>query len=308
MKTIAKGIYPTMITPYKNGKIDYENVKNLVEWYIRMGCTGIFAVCQSSEMWYLSLDERVALGKAVVEAAAGRINVVVSGHTSPSPEEQIKEVNEMAKTGADAVVLVSNRLDIHNLGDDEFIKNAESLLEKIDSNIALGIYECPIPYKRLLTPRIIDWCISTGRFLFIKDTCCDPDMLEARLQQLNGTGILLYNANEQTALHSMKHGAAGYSGIMANFHPDLLSWLYNNFESQPMAAEKLSDTLSMIAFTEGPAYPCTAKYYLSHEGFNMEIYSRSSSPKNLTSYQKLCMDQMYRLNESLRKRYNCQKL
>ena len=139
MKTIAKGIYPTMITPYKNGNIDYENVKNLVEWYIRMGCTGIFAVCQSSEMWYLSLDERVALGKAVVEAAAGRIHVVVSGHTSPSPEEQIKEVNEMAKTGADAVVLVSNRLDIHNLGDDEFIKNAESLLEK-STRISLSAY------------------------------------------------------------------------------------------------------------------------------------------------------------------------
>ena len=44
----------------------------------------------------------------------------------------------MAKTGADAVVLVSNRLDIHNLGDDEFIKNAEALLKKIDPDISLA--------------------------------------------------------------------------------------------------------------------------------------------------------------------------
>ncbi len=304
MKTIARGIYPTMITPYKDGKIDYENVKKLVEWYIEKGCSGIFAVCQSSEMWYLSLEERFELGKAVVDAAAGRINVVVSGHTSPSPEEQVKEINTMAKTGADAVVLVSNRLDIHNLGDDEFIKNAEALLKKIDPDISLGIYECPIPYKRLLTPRIIEWCKSCGRFLFIKDTCCDPDMLADRLSQLNGSGILLYNANEQTFHHSLKHGAAGYSGIMANFHPDLLAWLQNNFESQPDKAEELSDLLSMMAFTEGPAYPCTAKYYLKNEGFNMDIYSRSSSPKNLTSYQKLCVDQMYRINEKARKIYN----
>ena len=69
MKTIARGIYPTMITPYEDGKIDYENVKKLVEWYIEKGCSGIFAVCQSSEMWYLSLEERFELGKAVVDAA-----------------------------------------------------------------------------------------------------------------------------------------------------------------------------------------------------------------------------------------------
>ena len=42
------GIYPTMITPYKDGKIDYEGVNNLVNWYYENGCNGIFAVCQSS--------------------------------------------------------------------------------------------------------------------------------------------------------------------------------------------------------------------------------------------------------------------
>lgn len=155
-----------------------------------------------------------------------------------------------------------------------------------------------------MTPRIIEWCKSSKRFLFIKDTCCDPDTLTDRLNQLEGSGILLYNANEQTFHHSLKHGAAGYSGIMANFHPDLLAWLQNNFETQPDRAEQLSDILSMMAFTEGPAYPCTAKYYLKNEGFNMDIYSRSSSPKNLTSYQKLCVDQMYRINERTRKLYN----
>ena len=129
-------------------------------------------------------------------------------------------------------------------------------------------------------------------------------MLTDRLNQLEGSGILLYNANEQTFHHSLKHGAAGYSGIMANFHPDLLAWLQNNFETQPDRAKQLSDILSMMAFTEGPAYPCTAKYYLKNEGFNMDIYSRSSSPKNHTSYQKLCVDQMYRINERTRKLYN----
>ncbi len=297
---IKPGIYPTMITPYKNDTIDYNAVERLVEWYKLRGCDGIFAVCQSSEMNFLSLAERVKLAKTVVELAGDELSVVVSGHCANSIEAQAEEIAAISECGAKAFVLVSNRLDLHNLGDDVWLENAEKLLEKLDPNLRLGIYECPMPYKRLLTPRILDWCIETGRFDFIKDTCCDPDMLSARLKQLKGSGIGLFNANEQTLLHSLREGAAGYSGIMANFHPELLSWLFRNFEREPEKAEKLSDFLSMTAFTESPAYPNTAKYYLSRfEGIEMDIWSRSSSPEKLTSYQKLIVEQLYRVNRML---------
>ncbi len=251
-------------------------------------------------MNFLSLKERKELSRAVVELAEDELSVVVSGHCANSIEGQAEEINEISACGAEAFVLVSNRLDIHNQGDDVWIENAEKLLEKIDRNLVLGIYECPMPYKRLLTPKILEWCKSKKRFAFIKDTCCNPDTLTDRLNRLEGSGIKLFNANEQTFLHSLQHGGAGYSGIMANFHPDLLVWLYNNFEKMPEKAEMLSDFLSMAAFTENPAYPCTAKFYLGYEGFNMDIYSRSSSPENLTSYQKLVMKQLYNQNEALR--------
>ncbi len=293
---IPSGIYPTMITPYRNGKIDYKAVKQLVDWYAEKGCHGIFAVCQSSEMNFLTLEERIELAEKVLEYADGRMSIVASGHCATSIEGQAKEINAMAKTGVKAVVWVSNRLDIHNEGDDVWLANAEKLMSLIDPDIPLGIYECPLPYKRLLTPRILEWCKSTGRFAFIKDTCCDPDMLTARLEQLRGSGIKLYNANEQTFYHSLLHGGAGYSGIMANFHPELLVWLFENFEKEPGRAEALSDLMSMTAFTEGPAYPCTAKHYLAGEGLDMTIEARSSSPRNLTSYQKLVMEQLRRVN------------
>ncbi len=299
MKKIKNGIYPTMITPYKNGEIDYKNVENLVKYYKENGCNGIFAVCQSSEMNFLSLKERIKLAKTVTELADGEMNVVASGHCASSLEAQAEEINELCETGIDAFVLVSNRLDIHNQGDDAFLENAERLLEKINKDIRLGIYECPMPYKRLLTEKNLDWCIKTGRFEFIKDTCCDPDMLTARLHQLDGSEIKLFNANEQTFLHTLKHGGAGYSGIMANFHPQLLVWLTQHFESDPEKAERLSDILSMSAFTESPAYPCTAKYYLGFKGFDMDVYSRSSSPDRLTSYQKLVMEQLYNIERML---------
>ncbi len=300
MKNINSGVYPTMITPYKDGKIDFEMVDRLTEWYIEKGCTGIFAVCQSSEMAYLSLRERVELSRAVVDCANGRVSVVASGHCADSIEEQAEEINRISETGADAFVLVSNRLDLHNDGDDLWIKNAEAMLGMTDKNLQLGIYECPKPYKRLLTPKILEWCKQSGRFSFIKDTCCDPNILTERLEILKGSGIKLFNANGQTLLHSLKHGAAGYSGIMANYHPDLYVWLCENYTSNAELAELISAELSMAAFTEGPAYPCTAKYYLGFEELDIDTYSRSCDKKNLTPYQKLVMEQLYKINTRLR--------
>ena len=44
-KRLPGGVYPTMITPYKNGVIDETAVRALVDWYAEQGCSGIFAVC-----------------------------------------------------------------------------------------------------------------------------------------------------------------------------------------------------------------------------------------------------------------------
>ncbi len=302
MNKINGGVYPTMITPMRDGKIDEKAVRALVNWYIDNGCEGIFAVCQSSEMMFLSLKERIALAKMVVDEVGGRIAVVASGHCSDGVDAQAEEMDAISETGIDAFVWVSNRLDIHNDGDEVFLENAERLISLANKEIPLGIYECPMPYKRLLTEKILDWCKDTGRFRFIKDTCCNPVEIERRMKQLDGSGIILFNANEQTLHHTLKLGKAGYSGIMANFHPKLLRFLCDNpFDSR---AEALSDVLSMTAFTESPAYNCTAKYYLSSfEGLDMTLESRSCDPKRVTPYQKLCMEQLYRVNKRLTEEY-----
>lgn len=304
MKDINFGAFPTMITPYKDdNSVDYEAVKNITNWYIEQGCTGIFAVCQSSEMVYLSLDEELKIAKTVldtVKASGKNVSVVASGHTSDSMDEQVRELTAMAETGVDAIVWVSNRLDLHNDGDDVWIANAEKLLSQLPEDIAIGIYECPFPYKRLLTPKILDWCISKGRFTFIKDTCCDPDMLDARLQQIKGTSIRLYNANAQTLLYTLKNGAAGYSGIMANFTPDIYEWLCDNFDKKPELAQRVQNFLCMTAFTECLAYPVTAKYHMNKVGVPMTLWSRSRDPKQFNKYQQMIIDDIITEEEAIR--------
>ena len=81
-----------MITPFKEDmSIDYDGVQKIIEWYDRMGVTGIFAVCQSSEMFELDSSERLELAKFVINNTPKHIQVVASGHVAKDPKEQVRE-------------------------------------------------------------------------------------------------------------------------------------------------------------------------------------------------------------------------
>lgn len=97
MLRIPDGVYPVMITPFTDkNTIDWSAVDGIVEFYAKHGCQGIFAVCQSSEMFYLTEDERAELAARVVKASAGRMCVVASGHISEKIEDQIRELRRIA--------------------------------------------------------------------------------------------------------------------------------------------------------------------------------------------------------------------
>lgn len=290
-----------MITPYKkDGTVDYETAKKYVQFYHDAGCDGIFSVCQSSEIFYLSLEEREKLNKTVYDTVkeiakngGRRMTVVSSGHISDSLEDQADELNTIAKSGTDALILITNRLDPKSEGDDVWIANAEKLLTMLPKDIALGLYECPYPYKRLLTPRILKWCVETGRFKFIKDTCCDSAIIKERLAILKGTELKLFNANCQTLLKCLQDGGAGYCGIMANYHPSLYVWLCHNYANEPEKAVLLQSFFTMSGFTEvGLPYPLTAKYHMCLEGIETETTTRKPDGGTLTDYAKDCIIQM----------------
>jgi 4-hydroxy-tetrahydrodipicolinate synthase len=91
-----EGIIPVMLTPFTDqGEIDYPGLERLIEWYLEKGADALFAIAQSSEMQFLTLAERAALGHFVVKQVAGRVPVVVSGHISDEPSGQIEERIQM---------------------------------------------------------------------------------------------------------------------------------------------------------------------------------------------------------------------
>jgi 4-hydroxy-tetrahydrodipicolinate synthase len=295
MKAISNGVWPTMLTPFTDSnEIDYKALEEIIEWYLKNGVDGLFAVCQSSEMFYLSLEERVALAKFVVEKVAGRVPVIASGHVSDDIDDQIEEIKRISETGIDAFVLVSNRLAKAEEDDSVWRKNAEILFKEVP-DIPFGIYECPYPYKRLISPDLLSWCASTGRFLFLKDTCCDIDQLKAKMEAVKGTQLKIFNANSATLLESLKFGISGFSGVMANFHPDLYVWLTKNWDKDTEKAELVQNFIGFASVIELQLYPVNAKYHMNLEGLNVLLNTRSKDISGLTKNRQLEVEQLHGL-------------
>lgn len=257
----CNGLWPVMITPFtQEGEIDYASLERLIAWYEEHGATGLFAACQSSEIFFLSLKERAELVSFVKRHA--HVPVIASGHTSASLSDQAEELNLMRKAGADALILITNRLCLPGRAEESFLPRLQALMRQLDPEAPLGFYECPYPFKRLITLEELKWCADSGRFAFMKDTCCDMNLIRQRLDVLRGSDLRLFNANTTTLLETLRAGGAGFSGVMMNFHMELYHWLWQNWERQPEKAELVQSFLTVFSEIERQYYPVNAKYHL----------------------------------------------
>nr|WP_113866790.1 dihydrodipicolinate synthase family protein [Brenneria salicis]NMN90245.1 4-hydroxy-tetrahydrodipicolinate synthase [Brenneria salicis ATCC 15712 = DSM 30166]RBP62131.1 4-hydroxy-tetrahydrodipicolinate synthase [Brenneria salicis ATCC 15712 = DSM 30166]RLM31172.1 dihydrodipicolinate synthase family protein [Brenneria salicis ATCC 15712 = DSM 30166] len=284
------GIVPVMLTPFTgNNDIDYPGLEKLIDWYLAKGVDALFAVCQSSEMLFLSLAERVELARFVVEKAAGRIPVIASGHISDDLDEQIGELRAMAETGIDALVLVTNHLDSNNQGSDVFYSTLNQLLAALPASMPLGLYECPAPYRRLLSDEELSYCANTGRFVVLKDVSCDLPTVTRRVKLVADTPLNIINANAAIAFDAMKAGSKGFSGVFTNFHPELYGWLYHHHHSNPALAQELATFLSLAAVTETLGYPKNAKIYHQRLATFSSAYCRVNKDDVLEKYWGLAV-------------------
>lgn len=286
VKNIPGGVWPVMVTPFtEHNEVDFDGLNELVEWYIKNKVDGLFAVCQSSEMFALTLKERVKIAEKVKEYVADRVPVIASGHVSDNMEDQKKELCAMAETGIDALVLITNRMAKKEESDDAWICNMEKLLKVIPETVKLGLYECPYPYKRVLTEKLMQWCVDTGKFYFLKDTSCDMNSIKMKLRISTNSNLKIYNANTATLLESLKAGAYGYSGVMANMHPELYRFLFDQYKDRDMV--ELEEFLTLCSWVEGHCYPMNAKYYLQQEQLKIGLHCRTKKEEEFTeTYRK----------------------
>lgn len=262
MTATIQGIIPVMLTPFTEADaIDYAGLENLIEWYIANGADALFAVAQSSEMQFLSLDERVALACFVARQAAGRVPVIASGHVSESREDQLTELTAIAATGVDGLVLVTNRFDPKGQGGAVFMDNLRYLLDALPAGLPLGLYECPAPFRRLLSDDELAFCAESGRFALLKDVSCDLETVKRRVALTKNSSLAIVNANAAIAFDAIRCGSAGFTGVFTNFHPDLYKWLLTDSAKHPALADDLAVYLALAAMAEPMGYPKLAKLY-----------------------------------------------
>jgi 4-hydroxy-tetrahydrodipicolinate synthase len=291
-----------MITPFTdNDRVDYGAIKAVTKWYLDKGCDGIFAVCQSSEMFFLSEQEKIDIAKAVKDAAGGQVKVIASGHTSEDKAKQIEELGRMAETGVDAVILVSNRLAKEDENEERLENNFNDILRQLPG-VTFGMYECPYPYLRLLSTDFLRNCAVKKNLVALKDVSCALDIQKERAAAVRGKGLALFNANTSTLLDSLIAGYAGFNGVMANFHIDIYKWLYTHFKKGPDLVREVSDFLTLAAVIEARAYPVNAKYHYALTGIAMSTQTRSKDRSILNENARHEIESLIRMENSLRKK------
>ena len=276
MPNAVEGIIPVMLTAFDDrGGIDWESQRRLTEWYLEQGSESLFAVCQSSEMLHLDLDEREALARFTVDIVDDRVPVIASGHIGVTLDEQITELTRIAATGIDCLVFVTNRLDPENLGSQHLFDTFDTLMRELPPDLQLGLYECPAPYRRLLSDDEIVYFAQNPRFVILKDVSCDINTVRRRLELTKDSNLVISNANAAIAYEAMKSGARGFCGVFNNFHPDLYRWLQDEGEMHMELASELTRFLVLAAATEGMGYPKLAKAYHQRLGTIQSSFSRA---------------------------------
>ena len=100
------GSMPALVTPFRDGKVDYAALEALVDWQIAEGSSGLVAVGTTGESPTLTHEEHEAVVEAVVKFAAGRVPVI-AGAGSNNTAEAIRFMRHAEKVGADAALVVT---------------------------------------------------------------------------------------------------------------------------------------------------------------------------------------------------------
>jgi 4-hydroxy-tetrahydrodipicolinate synthase len=105
-KGFLKGSIPPLITPFKNGAVDYDAYGGLVEFQVKNGSHGVLVTGTTSEPSTLTVEERNRCVDVAVEAVRGRVPVVAATGSQSHAESLVLQ-QHAEKAGADALLIVT---------------------------------------------------------------------------------------------------------------------------------------------------------------------------------------------------------
>lgn len=294
MTTAEKKFVPVMITPFNlKAKVDYEVLPALIDFYLAAGVKGFFANCLSSEMYSISEDERLELTAFVVKYINGRMPVVATASFGFTIEDKAEFTKKIYDTGIDAAIMITGHFAKVDGSDETLLQNFDKMFG-LTGNIPLGTYECPAPYKRILTAEVFGQLLKANRLVYHKDTSILLDSVRAKIALAKDSNLEFYDAHTPNATASLQMGAKGMSSISGNFYPEILVWLCDN----ALNADRQEDVdwiqaeLTAVDPIIHQAYPMSAKYFLQKRGLPVRTISRTYALE-LTPQQKQTLDEIH---------------
>jgi 4-hydroxy-tetrahydrodipicolinate synthase len=258
-RTSFKGSFTALVTPFKNGSLDEEAYRGLIDWQLAEGTNGLVPVGTTGESPTLSHREHDQVVAWCIQQARGRAPVI-AGAGSNSTAEAIEMSREAEKAGADAVLVVT---PYYNK------PTQEGLYQHFKAiNDAIGI---PIIIYNIPARSVIDMSVDTMKRLFelkniagVKDATASMVRVSQQRQAM-GAGFNQLSGEDATALGFMAHGGHGCISVTANVAPRLCAEFQGACLKGDFAtALKLQDKLMPLhhaLFIE--TNPAPAKYALS---------------------------------------------
>ncbi len=210
-----KGSLPALITPFKNGAVDFDTLKRLVDWHVEQGSHGLVPVGTTGESPTLTHDEHGAVVAAVVNAAAGRIPVI-AGAGSNNTVEGIELIRHAQKVGADAALVVT---PYYNKPTQAGLIAHYTALHDC-ATLPIVIYNIPGRSVVDMSPQTMGVLARLPRIIGVKDA---TGALERVSQQRMtcGKDFVQLSGEDATALGFNAHGGVGCISVTANVAPRL---------------------------------------------------------------------------------------
>ena len=210
-----QGSLPALVTPFKNGELDTDALKSLVEWQIGAGSSGLVPVGTTGESPTLSHDEHDAVVDVVVKASAGRVPVI-AGAGSNNTDEGVRLIQHAEKAGADAALVVT---PYYNKPTQEGLYQHFKAMHDA-ANLPIIIYNIP-------GRSVVDMSVATmarlaelPRIIGVKDAT--GDLARVPQQRLAcGKDFVQLSGEDATALGFNAHGGVGCISVTANVAPEL---------------------------------------------------------------------------------------
>jgi dihydrodipicolinate synthase len=211
---LLQGSIVALVTPMNNhGEVDFENLKQLVEYHVQAGTDAIVSVGTTGESATLSIEENVKVILKTVEFAAGRIPVIAGTGANATSEAvtMTKLLNNSGIVGCLSVVPYYNKPTQEGM-----YQHFKAIAECTD--IPQILYNVPGRTGSDLLPETVGRLSAIPNIIGIKEATGDISRVQ-KIKQLAGKDFFVFSGDDASCLEAMKLGAEGVISVTSNVAP-----------------------------------------------------------------------------------------